>query len=47
MMRMMPGKTPSVHLKLQRGETPLDAAEGVVRCLARVMRDMAEKVRNS
>lgn len=37
-MRVIPGKLPSVHLKLMRGESPLDAAEGAVRCLARIMR---------
>ena len=42
MMRMIPGKTPSVRLKLQKGETPLDAAEGVVRCLARVTAELAK-----
>ncbi len=36
-MRVIPGKVPSVHLRLMRGEAPLDAAEGVVRCLARIM----------
>jgi len=40
MIRMVPGKTPSVHLKLQKGETPLDAAEGVVRCLSRITAEL-------
>ncbi len=40
MMRMIPGKTPAVHLKLQKGETPLDCTEGVVRCLYRVMKEL-------
>ena len=46
MMRMVPGKAPSVHLKLQKGEAPLDAAEGVVRCLSRVTAEL-RKTRNS
>jgi hypothetical protein len=40
---MVPGKTPAVHLKLQKGEVPLDAAEGVVRCLYRIMSDLEMK----
>ena len=42
-MRVIPGKTPAVHLKLQKGEVPLDAAEGVVRCLSRIMTDLEIK----
>ncbi len=46
-MRMIPGKTPAVHLRLQKGETPLDAAEGVVRCLARVTAELEKNRKES
>ncbi len=46
MMRMIPGKTPAVHLKLQKGEAPLDATEGVVRCLARVTAELTKLRQN-
>lgn len=42
-LRMIPGKNPVAHLRLQKGERAIDGAEGIVRCLDRVTRELAKK----
>ena len=46
-LRIIPGKSPTVHLRMQKGESSLDAAEGLIRCLARISAELAKKAGNA